>query len=317
MTAHVDLDLSLAMGPGLERDHEPASGLPDDQDQDTDTDTPWASEAAYVGPEPRLDDLSGEARQRLVRFIVSSTLGGGVAPTAIMALYADLAGDDRAVRFADQRFMQHRVPADWREVEDHVVDLEEAARRVGVDLASAWQRIQGVAMEDEDPLEQIARLAGSPVSVQRPNRSIFDDPDDLDRLDDDVDEVRHERLLDRLPDLVDLEVPAQQRIRRYAIEETLEHGLAPVELLELYRTFELGGDERATQYLDRVFVDEPRVTPADWQDVRRQAQRVMELAGSRGRDAGRLYADVLRASPGLDPLAALQRVIERLQMGRS
>lgn len=313
MSANVHLDLNLALDPGREREHRPAF----DPAGDPDAGTPWASEVAYVGPEPRLGDLSGGARQRLVRFIVSSTLGGGVAPTAIMALYADLAGDEQAVRFADQRFMLHRVPADWREVEDHVVDLEDAARQVGVDLASAWQRIQGVAVEGEDPLEQLARLAGSPVSLRRPNRSIYDDPDDLDLLDDDAGEERHERLLDRLPDLVDLEGPARQRIRRYAIEETLEHGLAPIELLELYRAFELGGDARATQYLDRVFVDEPRVTPTDWQDVQRQALRVMELAGSRGRDAGRLYADVLRASPGLDPLAALERVIERLQMGRA
>jgi hypothetical protein len=37
-----------------------------------------------VGPPPALSDLSAESRARLVHFIVTSTLGGGVAPTAVM-----------------------------------------------------------------------------------------------------------------------------------------------------------------------------------------------------------------------------------------
>ncbi len=117
-------------------------------------------------------------------------------------------------------------------------------------------------------------------------------------------------MVDRLPDLVDLTDDAQRRVRRFAIEERLEHGLPPVELLELYRHFEVAGDARARQYLDRLYVEhEP---PDDWLDVQHEANRVLGLAESRGRDAGRLYAELLRGSPGLDPLLALRLVAERL-----
>jgi hypothetical protein len=43
-----------------------------------------------------------------------------------------------------------------------------------------------------------------------------------------------------------------------------------------------------------------------------EAGRVMDVADARGRDAGHLFADLLRASPGLDPLVALHLLLERL-----
>ena len=103
---------------------------------------------------------------------------------------------------------------------------------------------------------------------------------------------------------------AQQRIRRFAIEERLEHGLPPVELLDLYRALRAGGDLRAQQYLDRVFVD--REPPSDWLDLQSEAGRIMDLAEARGRDAGRLFADLFRTSPGIEPLTALRLLLERL-----
>ena len=69
---------------------------------------------AVVEP-PRLEDLSPEASGRIMRYIVTNTLEHGVAPNAVVALYADLAGDEMAVRYADRRFMLREVPADWRE----------------------------------------------------------------------------------------------------------------------------------------------------------------------------------------------------------
>jgi hypothetical protein len=36
------------------------------------------------------------------------------------------------------------------------------------------------------------------------------------------------------------------------------------------------------------------------------------MAEARGRDAGRLYADVLRTSPALEPMAAMRLLMERL-----
>jgi hypothetical protein len=257
-------------------------------------------------------DLSPEASGRIVRYIVTSTLEHGVAPTAVVALYADLAGDEVAVRYADRRFMLREVPDDWRDVENRVVDLEESARERGLDLAAAWRRATSVAMPGQDALEQLARLAGVPHgSSQRTARSIFDDPEDLDELDsDDMLQTSFERLVDRLPELFDLAVEAQTRIRRFAIEERLERGLPPVELIDLYRGFEMLGDHRSQQYLDRVYVD--REPPLDWVDIQSEAGRLVEMAEARGRDAGRLFADLLRTSPALEPMAAMHLLMERL-----
>ena len=267
-----------------------------------------------VGPAPTLDDLSPEASGRIVRYIVTSTLERGVAPTAVVALYADLAGDEQAVRYADRRFMLRELPPDWRDIENRVLDLEDGARERGLDLAAAWRRATSVAMQGQDALEQLARLAGL-RSTTRTARSIFDDPDDLDELEDEVDLEAAQRvaLEDRLPDLLDLSADAQQRIRRFAIEERLERGLPAVELLELYRSFELDEDERARQYLDLVYVEhEP---PPDWLELQSEAGRVIDLAEARGRDAGRLFADLQRASPGIEPVMALRLLFERLLIG--
>jgi hypothetical protein len=267
-----------------------------------------------VEPQPNLVDLSPEAAGRIVRYIVTSTLEHGVAPNAVVALYADLAGEEAAVRYADRRFMLREMPDDWRDVENRVVDLEAGARDRGVDLAAAWRRATSVAMPGQDALEQLARLAGMPhraSSGQRAARSIFDDPEDLDALEaeDDLDSIL-ERMNDRLPELVDLATDAQTRIRRFAIEERLEHGLPPVELIDLYRGFDIGGDHRAQQYLDRVYVE--REPPPDWLDIQSEAGRLVDMAEARGRDAGRLFADLLRTSPALEPMAAMRLLMERL-----
>jgi len=267
--------------------------------------------AGPVGPPPRLEDLSAEAVGRIMRFIVSSTLERGLAPTAVAALYADLVGDELAVRYADRRFMLREMPPDWSEIEGRVLDMEQTARDRGLELAPAWRRAVGVAMQGQDPLEQLARLAGI-RSAQRAQRSIFDDPEDLDELEDDADfdAALREALVDRSPDLIDLSLEAQQRLRRFAIEERLERGLPAVELLELYRLFELGEDERARQYLDLIYVEhEP---PGDWIELQSEAGRVIDVAEARGRDAGRMYADMMRSSPGIDPMYALRLLFERL-----
>ncbi len=264
-----------------------------------------------IVPQPSLDDLSPESSGRIVRYIVTSSLEHGVAPTAVVALYADLAGDELAVRYADRRFMLREVPADWREVENRVVDLELSARERGLDLAAAWRRATGVAMHGQDALEQLTRLAGVRNPAAQRQRSIFDDPEDLDALEDeDALDAFHDRLADREPDLIDLDSEAQQRIRRFAIEERLERGLPPVELLDLYRHLDRAGDLRAQQYLDRIYVE--LAPPPDWIDLQSEAGRLVDMAEARGRDAGRLFADLLRSSPSLDSVAALQILLERL-----
>src|SRR3984893_18550491 len=287
---------------------------------DTDTNPPYELQQSAlpedplgpIGPSPSLAGLSTDASSRIVRYIVTVPRERGVAPTAVVALYADLAGDELAVRYADRRFMLREVPSDWREVENRVIDLEQSARDRGLDLAAAWRRATGVAMHGQDPLEQLARLAGVRNPTAQRQRSIFDDPEDLDALEDTEErfDAFHDRLTDREPDLFDLGDEAQRRIRRFAIEERLEHGLAPVELIDLYRGFDLSGDLRAQQYLDRVFVD--REPPSDWIDLQSEAGRIVDLAEARGSDAGRLFADLLRTSPSLDPVTALRLLLERL-----
>jgi len=264
-----------------------------------------------IEPQPGLADLSPEASGRIIRYIVTSTLEHGVAPNAVVALYADLGGEELAVRYADRRFILREMPLDWREVENRVVDLESSARERGLDLPAAWRRATSVAMPGQDVLEQLARLAGVPNSSPQRQRSIFDDPEDLDVLEDeDTFDSMHGRLVEHLPDLFDLAADAQQRIRRFAIEERLERGLPPVELIDLYRGFEMAGDERAQQYLDRVYVE--REPPSDWIDLQSEAGRVVDMAEARGRDAGRLFADLLRTSPSMEPLVALRLLTERL-----
>src|SRR5919201_2663797 len=105
-----------------------------------------------IGPPPRLVDLAPDSSRRIVRHIVTSTLERGVAPTAVIALYADIAGDEAAVRYADQRFMLREVPPDWHELENRVLDLEDSARRRGMDLAAAWRRAASVALPGQDAL---------------------------------------------------------------------------------------------------------------------------------------------------------------------
>jgi hypothetical protein len=264
-----------------------------------------------VAPPPALDDLTPESSGRIVRYIVTSTLEQGVAPTAVVALYADLAGDDIAVRYADRRFILREMPPDWRDIESRVMDLEESARERGLDLAAAWRRATAVAVPGQDALEQLARLAGVTTASINRRRSIFDDPDDLDSLDEEpTEDELFERLSDRLPELLDLASDAQQRIRRFAIEERLERGLPPVELIDLYRGFEIAGDGRAQQYLDRVYVEHE--APTDWLELQSEAGRLVDMAEARGKDGGRLFADLLRSSPGIEPVAALRLLIERL-----
>src|SRR5919202_5293592 len=144
-----------------------APHTPDPSPQDS------PGQLAAAEPLPTLADLDDESRGRILHFIVTCTLDRGAVPTAVIALYADLGGDERAVQYADQHFVLREVQGDWRSVEDRVLDLEDAARQRGLDLAAAWRRAQHVAMRSEDPLEQLARLAGTASQRSRPERSIF------------------------------------------------------------------------------------------------------------------------------------------------
>ena len=129
--------------------------------------------------------------------------------------------------------MLREVPPDWREIEDRVMDLETGALERGLDLAAAWRRASGVAMHGQDALEQLARLAG--VSRSRLEKRGSDRSSTIRRISTSSKprRTRSTRCTgvsdDRAPELLDLAVEAQARIRRFAIEERLEHGLPPIE----------------------------------------------------------------------------------------
>jgi hypothetical protein len=262
---------------------------------------------------PALSDLAAYSRNRVRRFIIQSALFGGATGEMVAGLYADLADDEGAGRYLDARFLLRRIPPDWRLAEDAVLDLADAARERGVDLAAVWRRAEAIATEqpEEDPMDALARLAG--VEVQRrPARSMFDDPEDLDAYDDGDEDLD---LLapfppGRLPGLRDLSVRAQEAIRLYVVEDRLERGLAPVTLMELYRGLDNEGDERGRQYLDRVFVDGE--IPNDWREVQVAADEVFELATRRGRDPGRLFAEARRGRGGLAALEILTSLRDQL-----
>ena len=75
-------------------------------------------------------------------------------------------------------------------------------------------------------------------------------------------------------------------------------------------TYDAKDPARAQQYLDRVYVE--REPPPDWIDLQSEAGRVVDMAEARGRDAGRLFADLLRTSPTIEPVVALRLLTERL-----
>lgn len=271
-------------------------------------------EAGRAGDAPALDDLAPRSRRLVRRFIVDATLAGGASAALVAALYADLADDPLALRYIDARFVHGWVPPGWRQVEDQVAEMEEAARQRAIDLAVAWRWAAATADDEEDPLDALARLAGAWAARKAP-RSIFDDPEDLD----DHDLVGEADFVSAFPPdrplrLHDLHPDAQERLRLFAVEERLERGLPPVELMELYRHFETVGDARARQYLDRIYVE--REPPDDWRALQRQADEALALAELRGRDAGRLFAELRRQYVGLDALSLLRLLSERLQQLR-
>ena len=97
------------------------------------------------------------------------------------------------------------------------------------------------------------------------------------------------------------------------MEERLENGLAPSELMELYRRLELEADVRARRYLDRVYVDGESLS--EWRVIQARADEVRNLAERRGRDAGRLFAQALRSAGAMPTLDVLDLVRDQLVRG--
>ena len=104
-----------------------------------------------------------------------------------------------------------------------------------------------------------------------------------------------------------------EKVELYLVEERLENGLAPSELMELYRRLELEADVRARRYLDRVYVDGESLS--EWRVIQARADEVRNLAERRGRDAGRLFAQALRSAGAMPTLDVLDLVRDQLVRG--
>lgn len=218
----------------------------------------------------RMADLTAEAVSRIRRFLSDGVIRGGSAPADIADLYLahEVCADPLATQYLDRRYVHGEMPGDWRVLIDA---LAEAYFGAPPNISSAKL------------LERVERdLPG-----ERRQRSIFDDPDDLDEYADDVD-GRAERLEDRDPTLGDLTDGGRQSIERMVVADVLCYGIAPYRVMEIRERLREAGDERALQYLDLPFELGDR--PPDWDRLRDEALMLRARFERRGQDSADAYA---------------------------
>jgi hypothetical protein len=225
---------------------------------------------------PDLADLSDAAANRVRRFLAESVINGGASPADVADLYTapEIVADERATSYLDRRYVQGQVPSDWRDLQD---DLTTA--HFGSPPGSSAGQL-------------LARVEES-RGVTRPPRSIFDDPD----LDDDVDD-RAPRLADRDPTLADLDDDGRQVIERHVVAEVMAYGVPPARTMELRAWLHAAGDERSLQYLDLPYDRGER--PADWDELRDRALRLRAVLEARGQDPTEVFTQAQAANPHLD-----------------
>ena len=228
-------------------------------------------------PPAGLDDLAPAAADRIRLFMAESTVRGGASPADVADLYTsqEIVDDDEATAYLDRRFVHGEVVRDWREFQDL--------------LSSAYlDSLPGTAAVTL--LANLSLLAAR----QQSNRSIFDDPDEDDLLD----EVLTLRIEGRDPLLSDLVETSRRAIERYIISEVLCYGIAPYKVMELREGLRTEGDERALQYLDLPFELGDR--PADWDQLRDRALMVRARLEMRGVDSGEAYGQLDAGHPNAD-----------------
>ena len=238
------------------------------------TDAP--SQTADV-PGRGLDDLAPAATDRIHQFMAESTVRGGASPADVADLYTsqEIVDDDEATAYLDRRFVHGEVLHDWREFQDR--------------LSSAYlDSLPGTSAEAL--LDNVNLLAARQQSA----RSIFDDPDE-DEL---IDDVQTVQLEDRDPLLSDLADMSRRAIERYIISEVLCYGIAPYKVMELREGLRADGDDRALQYLDLPF--ELGGRPTDWDQLRDRALMVRARLELRGIDPGEAYGQLDVGNPNAD-----------------
>ena len=223
-----------------------------------------------------IDDLAPAATERIRRFMAESTVGGGASPADVADLYTsqEIVDDDEATAYLDRRFVHGEVLQDWRDLQDRL----SFAYLDSVPGTSADMLLANI-----DLLE----------ARQRSARSIFDDPDE-DEL---IEELQTIRFDDRDPLLSDLTEASRRAIERYIISEVLCYGLAPYKVMELREGLRTDGDDRALQYLDLPFELGDR--PTDWDQLRDRALMVRARLERRGVDSSAAYSQMDIGNPNI------------------
>jgi hypothetical protein len=90
--------------------------------------------------DPRLADLSDDARRAIERYIISEVLCYGVAPYKVMELREILrsSGDERALQYLDLPFELGDRPADWDGLRDQALMVRAKLESYGVDPSDAF-----------------------------------------------------------------------------------------------------------------------------------------------------------------------------------
>ncbi len=239
-----------------------------------------------------LDDLAPAAGDRIRLFMAESTVRGGASPADVADLYTsqEIVDDDESTAYLDRRFVHGEVLQDWRAFQDR--------------LSSAYlDSLPG--MSAESLLANVNLLAAR----QQSNRSIFDDPDEDELLE----ELLTMRVDGRDPLLSDLGDTSRRAIERYIISEVLCYGLAPYKVMELREGLRTDGDDRALQYLDLPFELGDR--PADWDRLRDHALMVRARLERRGVDSGEAYGQLDVGNPNVDA-AELLALLDQLELRR-
>ncbi len=235
-----------------------------------------------------VDDLAPAAADRIRQFMAESTVRGGASPADVADLYTsqEIVDDDEATAYLDRRFVHGEVLHDWRAFQDRL----SSAYLDGRPGTTAESLLADIDLFD-------ARRSAA--------RSIFDDPDEDELLD----ELRVVRIEDRDPLLSDLTDAARRTIERYIIAEVLSYGVAPYKVMELREGLRTDGDDRALQYLDLPFELGDR--PTDWDKLRDRALMVRARLERLGVDASRAFGQVDEGNPNAEAAELLTLLDEQ------
>lgn len=265
----------------LRRDGSPCGERPDGPDEAT---------AEQIGvPRWAMDDLSSAASDRIHRFMADSTVRGGASPSDVADLYTahEIVDDDHATAYLDRRFVHGDVLDDWRDFQDR--------------LSSAYLDGQP-GMTAETLLERVRIDEGR----RRAPRSIFDDPDEDELLEE---ELTTQRMEGRDPRLSDLSSLSRRAIERLIVSEVLCYGVAPYKVMQLRESLRADGDERALQYLDLPFELGDR--PPDWDGLRDLALMVRARLEGFGVDPSNVYEQADATYPHVEATDLLNLLDER------